>query len=299
MKSISILSTLLLLSSRISAESDVDLDFQSNRNQNPVTTAMGLSDNHDNQLARGTQEDCGLTTELQLYDKQVSKKETSSFFGRSGKREVNGPIAAIFCDSGQYCPKLKLQAYSPNLPWVEGDQSVAESDNWWWKEKPLSLGMSICRTNEIVTGVRCLGQNCGSVKLRCSPLNSRLYQRDSSSRASSSWASSSNKRTRCAKGSYMVGMECKGNGCSQIRLQCAKIQYKSKRLSGSGCPRGVPDSRTCQDKTIDNGQPWSDVDGADCNDYSERNWCSKYGDKFMNIYTANQACCECGGGDSS
>jgi hypothetical protein len=28
-------------------------------------------------------------------------------------------------------------------------------------------------------------------------------------------------------------------------------------------------------------------------------WCSNYGDDFMNIYTANEACCECGGGDRS
>ena len=103
----------------------------------------------------------------------------------------------------------------------------------------------------------------------------------------------------------MVGMECKGNGCSQIRLQCAKIEYKNERLSGPGCGLGdsglesPPPLSTCQDKTIGNGQPWSDADGKRCNDYSMWEWCSNYGDDFMNIYTANEACCECGGGDRS
>jgi hypothetical protein len=64
MKILSILLSLVLLSSSISAESDVDSDIQTKKNQNLATTSMGLSDNPNNQQARGTQEDCGLTTEV-------------------------------------------------------------------------------------------------------------------------------------------------------------------------------------------------------------------------------------------
>ena len=64
MKILSILLSLVLLSSSISAESDVDSDIQTKKNQNLVATAIGLSDNPNNQQARGTREDRGLTIEV-------------------------------------------------------------------------------------------------------------------------------------------------------------------------------------------------------------------------------------------
>jgi hypothetical protein len=42
---------------------------------------------------------------------------------------------------------------------------------------------------------------------------------------------------------------------------------------------------------------WYDSDGDDCNFYAEDNNCQLYGSGFENFgYTANQACCVCGGG---
>ena len=238
---------------------------------------------------------------MEPYNKQVSDKESTSFFGTPGFREVNGPIAALFCKAGKDCPKLKLQSFSPNLPWIEDDQTVANSGNGRWK-KSFNFGLSTCNRNEIVTGVKCQGQNCASVRLKCSPLNSKLYQRDSFSKPASEWTSQFKRRTRCGKNSYMVGMECKGrNGCSQIRLYCSKIEYKDKKLVGGGCGNVdlTPPPITCKDKTLNNGLPWSDSDGKRCYDYSTWDWCSTYGDDYRNTYTANEACCECDGGDRS
>lgn len=97
----------------------------------------------------------------------------------------------------------------------------------------------------------------------------------------------------------MVGMECRdinGSGyCSQIRLLCAKIEYKEKR---NDCEPRKPLGPRCTDKTLNNGQPWSDIDIKMCYDYSRWN-CSTYGDGFGKVYTVNEACCECGGGDRS
>ena len=239
---------------------------------------------------------------MELYDKQVSDKESTSFFGSSGLREVNGPIATISCKAGTDCSKLKLQSYSPDLPWIEDDQTVARSGNGRWKP-PLSSGKRTCNKNEIVTGVRCKGKNCGSVSLKCSPLNSKLYQRDGFSKPSNKWTSSSNRKTTCGKGSYMVGMECRGNGCSRFRLQCAKIEYKNRKSTdcNGGSPYNEPETpKTCKDRIMSNGQPWSDIDGKKCYDYSSwDSWCSDHGDGFRKVYTANEACCECGGGDRS
>lgn len=56
---------------------------------------------------------------------------------------------------------------------------------------------------------------------------------------------------------------------------------------------------TCKNKTMSNGQPWSDKDHHQCYDYIKLKWCSKYGgiNAYRNVYVANEACCECGGGD--
>jgi len=308
MKAIKSILSLIFLSGSIAAEAGIDSGIETKKtktNRNLRTPEIILS-NSSQETTRGTQENCGITIELELYDKQVSDIETTSFFGPSGRRDVNGPIAALFCKGGKHCPKLKLQAYTPDLPIGEGDQTVTTNSGWRWTPY-LSLGKVTCGNGEIVTGVECKGQNCGSVRLKCSPLNSEVYQRSISSKPSTSWTtnSSTGRRSRCAKGSYMVGMECRGHACSEIRLDCAKIEYKDKKLDCTGGGNGGtvdPPAPTCKDKTLSNGQPWSDGDGNDCNRYSKWSWCSKYGNLYTNVgygevYTANEACCECGGGD--
>ena len=55
----------------------------------------------------------------------------------------------------------------------------------------------------------------------------------------------------------------------------------------------------CDDYTLDDGSEWRDADGTyfDCNWYSEGDNCDDYGDGYsMDDYTAQQACCTCGGG---
>jgi len=235
--------------------------------------------------------------ELELYDKQVSDKEITRPFGPYGYEEVNGPIPALFCQGGKNCSKLKLQAFLPDLP-IEGDQTVTKSGAW---TSFFSKGKKTCENDEIVTGVECKDKNCGSVRLKCSPLNSKVYKRSNSSKPSTESASSSSIRSRCAKGTYMVGMECKGRYCSEIRLECAKIEYKNRKEDCTGgltSPTPAP-TPICKNKTMSNGQPWSDRDHHQCYDYSKLKWCSKYGgiNDYRNIYVASEACCECGGGD--
>ena len=98
----------------------------------------------------------------------------------------------------------------------------------------------------------------------------------------------------------MVGMECKGNYCSEIRLECAKIECRNRREDCTGRPIPAPGAPpTCKNKTMINSQPWSDKDHHQCYDYIKMKWCSKYGgiNAYRNVYVANEACCECGGGD--
>jgi hypothetical protein len=48
---------------------------------------------------------------------------------------------------------------------------------------------------------------------------------------------------------------------------------------------------------LSNGVPWVDSTGDSCAKFEANNWCAQYGDGFENGgYTANQACCACGGG---
>lgn len=242
--------------------------------------------------------------QIEKYDKQVSDLETSRVFTSPLAEEVNGPIPALFCKGGRDCPKIKLQSFVPNLPGVEDDQRITTSNGSWLS--PISYGSVACNTDEIVTGVECKGQNCRQIRIKCSPLNSKLYRRDFSTSLSDESTSSFNKRTRCGKNKYMVGMECTGKGCSEIRLVCAAIEVKLK-VSGPNCeeekeigpptPTDEPPT-TCTDKTMSDGQPWFDASNYGCFYYSRYNQCGSYGDSYRNMYTANEACCACGGGDS-
>ena len=58
---------------------------------------------------------------------------------------------------------------------------------------------------------------------------------------------------------------------------------------------------TCSDLTV-NGQAWNDSDGLeyDCQWYeTTQDACEKHGNSFRNGYTANEACCHCGGGSTA
>ena len=229
--------------------------------------------------------------------------ETSRVFGSPLQEEVNGPIATLFCKGGSNCPKIKLQSFVPDLPWVEGDQRISTSNGRWLS--PISTGSRTCNADEIVTGVQCKGQNCSRIQIKCSPLNSKLYERDFSTTFSNESTSNFSKRSRCGKNSFMVGLECSGYGCSDIRLVCAGIDFKHKKTN-EHCDDGEPindyeppTTTTCKDKTLGNGEPWYDSSGYGCFYYKRWNQCAAYGHMYENVYTANQACCACGGGDRS
>lgn len=58
---------------------------------------------------------------------------------------------------------------------------------------------------------------------------------------------------------------------------------------------------TCSDLTV-NGQAWNDADGTmyNCQWYETTlDACRNHGDSFRNTYTANEACCACGGGSTA
>merc|ERR1712195_380730 len=82
---------------------------------------------------------------------------------------------------------------------------------------------------------------------------------------------------------------------------------ESTRAMGSGGTTSPTESPTesptygCVDKYEDDGSEWHDSDGEqyDCTWYGDYNGCSAYGDGYSyGNYTANQACCTCGGGDT-
>ena len=58
----------------------------------------------------------------------------------------------------------------------------------------------------------------------------------------------------------------------------------------------VPVTGQCADLTFDNDGAWHDFLGHNCSWYETYNMCSFYGDRFVNVYVANEACCHCGGG---
>lgn len=275
MKSLSILLSLTFLSTGLSAIEDTGSQTERNRI---------------------LQSDC-TNPEYERYDKQVSRKRISRLFGPSGSEEVDGPIDTLFCKGGKNCSKLKLTSFTPDLP-KEGNQDITKNEpGETYYTPPFSEGKKTCDDNEIVTGVECEGPGCGSVRLQCSRLNRGLYIRDSSSRPANGWATSGSK-SKCKKGQYMVGMQCRGSNCSEMKLECAKLQYESRCNDGLNEPTPAP-TPTCRNKTLHNGHPWADIDNNKCYDYKKWGWCQKYGsiESYRNIYTANEACCECGGGD--
>jgi len=68
-------------------------------------------------------------------------------------------------------------------------------------------------------------------------------------------------------------------------------------------PTDEPTEAKCEDYTTSNGTKWQDSGGYNCEWYSETGdsykayHCESYGDSYKNDgYTANEACCWCGGG---
>ena len=243
--------------------------------------------------------------QIEPYNKQVSDKEISRVFGSPLQEEVNGPIGILSCKGGRNCPKIQLVSFVPDLPWVGGaDQRISKGGGRWLL--PVTNGSRTCNADEIVTGVQCKGQNCASIQIKCSPLNSNLYQRSFSTTFSNGSASSFNKSTKCGKNRFMVGVECSGFDCSQIRLVCAGIEFKHKKtnekcengqpLEGNGPAPITPTPTACQDRTLADGQPWRDAHFYPCVYYKRWNQCDAYGNMYRNIFTANEACCACGGG---
>ena len=125
----------------------------------------------------------------------------------------------------------------------------------------------------------------------------------------------SNGKTKCPTGTYMVGLDCEGDGqCSAIQLKCAAIDYKSRDPKCSddeseGNPGNpgdnVPDDfvsevprppQSCRDWRLPSGETWTDTSRKNCDYYERWGQCSRYGNRFRNYYTANEACCACGGG---
>lgn len=287
MKFIFILPLTLLSVSICSADSDVEANIPTTTHTRQLTTTQCL--------------------EIEPYNKQVSDKEISRVFGSPLQEEVNGPIGMLNCRGGRQCPKIELVSFVPDLPWVGGgvDQRISKGNGRWLL--PVTNGSRTCNPDEIVTGVQCKGQDCSRIQIKCSPLNSDLYQRDFSTTFSNGSTSTSfNKNTKCGKNRFMVGVECSGYGCSEIRLVCAGIEFKHKKTNEK-CESGVPrndvpaptPTSTCQDKTFNDGQPWHDNSNYDCFYYKRWDQCDSYGDMYRNIYTANEACCACGGGNRS
>ena len=150
-----------------------------------------------------------------------------------------------------------------------------------------------------MTSVQCKRRDCGTLRLRCESVNTELYKLDKDDTLVTSTTS---RTAKCPKSYYMVGMKCESNfggSCSSFRLECTKILFrtiaKCGGLTGDGPTPAPTSSRLCRDLTLRSG-PWQDVDRNDCNDYATRGWCQKYGGGYRNVYTANEACCACGGG---
>merc|ERR1711865_1369440 len=73
----------------------------------------------------------------------------------------------------------------------------------------------------------------------------------------------------------------------------------------TGEPTASAPPQDCVDKTLQNGDPWHDIDGPrySCAWYQNNGFgsrCNSYGNSYANEgLTANQACCGCGGGGTS
>eukprot|EP01061_Rhynchopus_euleeides_P047239 TRINITY_DN938_c0_g2_i1.p1 TRINITY_DN938_c0_g2~~TRINITY_DN938_c0_g2_i1.p1 ORF type:complete len:238 (+),score=37.47 TRINITY_DN938_c0_g2_i1:217-930(+) len=60
----------------------------------------------------------------------------------------------------------------------------------------------------------------------------------------------------------------------------------------------APFETQCEDRLLPGGVKWYDSFGSryDCNWYASAGRCTSFGWSYRNVYTANEACCVCGGG---
>lgn len=241
-------------------------------------------------------------TELKQYDREVSYSEKTIFFGEANTLFVNGPIAAIFCkkrNRSPYCSRISLQSYTPNIPdAAKPDQRFTIGGGQWLP--PLYSGSRSCARNKIVTAVECRGRDCAAISLQCSSLNSDMYAMGRTGVNAERRTTAYSRKTKCPTGTYMVGLDCEGDDgqCSHIQLKCAEVKYKSKDPTCSDNGGGNPGNpgNNCTDWMLPSGLPWKDTSSLNCDHYERWGQCSRYGNRFRNYYTANEACCACGGG---
>ena len=93
------------------------------------------------------------------------------------------------------------------------------------------------------------------------------------------------------------------NPCGASSGDCATLTpAPTPAVTPAPAPTPAPTLEGCTDKTLEDGSPWHDSDGEsyNCQWYSSQlTRCAQYGGAFENGgFTANQACCTCGGGDA-
>lgn len=144
-------------------------------------------------------------------------EEGSGFSGRQ-----TAPIAGIVC-SGRFCDNKRLIVVrNGNSAPV---QNSAHWTRWISDEEP---SWADCPANMIANELQCDGRYCDNLRLQCGTLSSD-YRVVTSDIKTVNWFSEEEGERLCPDGYYLWGIACRGDYCDDLKLNCARVDYKAGR----------------------------------------------------------------------
>lgn len=128
-------------------------------------------------------------------------------------------IVGIGCDSGR-CDNKRLVVVKSGTSPVGGNEAWTD---WFSEEDGGHVG---CDGSRVVSQIRCEGDNCDNMQLRCSNLRNGFRTTYNDFEYVDYFSEEEGERI-CPSGYYLNGIRCRGSDCDDISLRCIRVEYST------------------------------------------------------------------------
>ena len=184
----------------------------------------------------------------------IMTAETSDEFGSLSPAICpEHAIASGISCSSRYCDNIALIC-SGNYSHLDG---MEHWTRYISEESSSGTNVAVCPGNKLLSGIRCKGNYCDKIALRCSD----YYGLKKGPCVWSDWFSEEEKKPNIPLGSYVAGIECRGSYCDNKRAYYCQVgekwtNFSSEEQSESPntiCPDGAfAIGFACQGRYCDN-----------------------------------------------
>lgn len=139
---------------------------------------------------------------------------SEEYGGNSGRQSAL--IAGIMCSS-HFCDLRQLVT-------VHEDSTLPVMDSKYWSSwfSDETLGFVNCPSDMVVNGIQCRGHYCDDTRIQCGRVGLG-YRIVSSDRKEVTWFSEEDVIGLCPNGYYVSGLQCGGDYCDFLKLNCVRV----------------------------------------------------------------------------